>query len=67
MELEHLFQQSGAFTAFQLVFMSALLVPGALGRADIYRALAGKLASFVVTFGPMALLVFTLYQVSRLG
>lgn len=67
MELEHLFQQSGAFTAFQLVFMSLLFIPGTFGHADIYRVLAGKLASFVVTFGPMALLIYILYQVSLLS
>ncbi len=67
MELEHLFQQSGAFTAFQMVFMSAIIIPGAFGRDDLYRVLAKKLASYVVTFGPMAILLYILYQVSLLS
>lgn len=67
MELEHLFQQSGAFLTFQLVFMSSLFIPGVFGRMDIYRLFARALASYVVTFGPMALLLYILYQVSRLG
>ncbi len=67
MELEHLFQQSAAFTAFQLVFMSAIILPGAFGREDLYRMLAKTLASCVVTFGPMGLLLYILYQVSLLS
>lgn len=67
MELEHAFQQSGAFMALQLLFMSSLLIPGAVGRTDVYRAFVRTLTSYVVSFGPMALLVYVLYQVSRLS
>lgn len=67
MELEHLFQPSGAFTAFQFVFMSSLLVPGILGRPDMYRSAANTLASLVVTFGPMGLLLYILYEISFLS
>lgn len=67
MELEHLFQQTATFLAFQLMFMSSLFVPTVLGRPDLYRMLAGTTASIVVTFGPMALLLYVLYEVSRLG
>jgi hypothetical protein len=67
MELEHAFQQSGTFMTLQLLFMSSLLVPGILGRTDIYRALVRALASSAVSFGPMALLLYVLYQVSRLS
>jgi hypothetical protein len=67
MELEHAFQQSGTFMTLQLLFMSSLLVPGIVGRTDIYRAFVRSLASSVVTFGPMALLLYVLYQVSGLS
>lgn len=67
MELEYLFLPSGAFTAFQFVFMSSLLVPGILGRPDMYRSAVNRLATLVVTFGPMALLVYILYEVSLLS
>ncbi len=67
MELEHLFQQSTAFMTLQLVFMSSLLVPAAVGRIDIYRVFVRSAASNVVTFGPMALLGYMLYEVSKLA
>lgn len=66
MELEHLFQQSGSFMTLQLVLFSSLLVPGALGRVDLYHRTARSGASFVVSVGPMALLLYILYQVSQL-
>jgi hypothetical protein len=37
-----------------------------MGRSDLYRTFAGRLASSVVTFGPMAMLVYVLYAVSKL-
>ncbi len=52
--------------AFQLLFMSSLLFTGMMGRADMYRSLVNTLTSYVVSFGPMALLVYVLYGVSRL-
>lgn len=67
MELEHIHQQPGALTAFQLLFAGSLLVLESLGRADICRALASALASLTVTFGPMAVLLYILYRVSSLG
>jgi hypothetical protein len=51
----------------QLLFMSALLIPETVGRSDVYRAFVRTLTSYVVSFGPMALLVYVLYQVSRLS
>ncbi len=67
MELEHLFQQTRFFMTLQLILAVSLLIPAALGRVDIYRTLVRSTASNVVTFGPMALLGYTLYEVSKLG
>ncbi len=67
MELEHLFQQSGTFTLLQLLFFSSFLVPGIMGGTDIYRAFVRTLTSYVVSFGPMAVLLYVLYAVSRLS
>ncbi len=67
MELEHLFQQTRFFMTLQLVFAVSLLVPVAVGRVDIYRVFVTKTASNVVTFGPMGMLVYILYEVSKLA
>lgn len=67
MELEHLFPHSGFFLALQLLLAGSLMIPGAMGRTDIYQAFVRKTASAVVTFGPVGLLVFMLYEVSRLA
>jgi hypothetical protein len=66
MELEHAFQLSGAFTLFQLLFMSSLLIPAMAGRTDIVRAFVRTLTVQIVSFGPMALLLYVLYEVSKL-
>jgi hypothetical protein len=66
MELEHLFQQSGLFMTLQMVFVGSLLIPAAVGRVDIYRIFVRATASNVVTFGPMTLLGYILYEVARL-
>ncbi len=67
MELEYLFQQTRSFMTLQLVLSVSLLIPAAVGRIDIYRRFIRATASNVVTFGPMALLGYILYQVSRLA
>ena len=59
-------QWGNAAFAFQLLFMSSLLFPRMMGRADMYRSFVNTLTSYVVSFGPMALLVSVLYGVSRL-
>jgi hypothetical protein len=66
MELEYLFQHSGSFMILQLI-MGSLLVPAAFGRTDLYRMLVRSTASYVVSFGPVALLVYVLFEVSRLS
>lgn len=66
MELEYLFQHSGSFMILQLM-MGSLLVPAAFGRTDLYRSFVRSAASYVVSFGPVALLVYVLFEVSRLS
>ncbi len=50
----------------QMVFMGALLIPAVAGRIDIYRIFVRSAASNIVTFGPMGLLGYVLYEVARL-
>jgi hypothetical protein len=38
-----------------------------MGRSDLYRVFAGKVASYLVTFGPISMLIYVLYAVSRLS
>jgi len=67
MELEHEFMQSNFFMIFQMMFMVSMLVPSLIGRIDLYGKVVRVFASNVVSFGPIALLVYVLYQVSHLG
>jgi hypothetical protein len=66
MDFEHAFQQAGFLPALQMMIAASLLAPGVMGRSDLYRAFAGRVAAHVVTFGPMSLLIYVLYAVSRL-
>jgi len=66
MELEYIFSQTGAFTLFQFLFMSSLLIPSMLGRTDIFPAFVRTMASYVISFGPLALLAYVLHAVSKL-
>jgi hypothetical protein len=66
MELEYLFQHSGSFMILQLM-MGSLMVPAVIGRMDIYRSFVRNTTSYVVSFGPMGLLVYVLFEVSRLS
>ena len=67
MEFEHAFQQSNFFLMFQMMFMGSLLVPKMLGRMDLYNKGVKALASNMVSFGLVAMLVYVLYQVSNLN
>jgi hypothetical protein len=67
MEFEHAFMQSNIFMIFQMMFMVSLLVPSIIGRIDLYGKVVRALASNVVSFGPVAMLVYVLYQVSHLN
>ena len=64
MELEHAFQQNGHVAALQMLVLGSLVAPGILGGSDMYRRFVNTIASTVVSFGPMALLVYILYRVS---
>lgn len=67
MELEHAFQQSGFLVAFQLMVMASLLAPAVLGDSSAYHRFIRSAASYVVSFGPVAILIYVLYRVSRLS
>ncbi len=67
MDFEHAFQQTEFILAMQMMIVGSVLGLGVMGRNDYYRMIVGKIASFVVTFGPMAVLLYVLYAVSRLS
>ena len=66
MELEHLLQQSG-WHLFMQLFLGSLAVPAMMNRTDLYRSFVRTAAANVVSFGPFALLVYVLFEVSRLA
>jgi hypothetical protein len=67
MDFEHAFMQSNFFMVFQMMFMISLVVPSVIGRIDLYGKVVRALASNVVSFGPVAVLAYVLYQVSHLN
>jgi len=67
MEFEHAMQQSNFFLMFQMMFMGSLLVPVMLGRADIYGKAVRTAASLTVSFGPVAILLYVLFEVAQLN
>jgi hypothetical protein len=52
---------------FQMMFIVSMLVPSFIGRIDLYGKVVRALTTNVVSFGPVALLVYVLYQVSHLN
>jgi len=66
MELEHAFLQSNFFLLFQMMFLGSLMVPSMFGRQDIYGKAARAGATLVVTVGPVAILMYVLFEVSHL-
>ncbi len=66
MELEHAFQQSGFLAALQILIAGSLLAPGVFGNSALYHRFVRAVVVYVVSFGPMALLVYVLYRVSHL-
>jgi hypothetical protein len=52
---------------FQMMFLGSLMVPSLLGRLDIYGKAARTAATVVVTVGPVAMLVYVLFEVSQLN
>ena len=67
MELEHVFHYSNFLVMMQMLLAGSLLVPAAIGRLDLYRLVVRKVASLVVNVGPVGLLGYVLYEVSRLS
>ena len=64
--MEHAFtMQWGNMAALQMLFVATLLFPGIEGRGDAFRAFVETVTSYVVSFAPMALLIYLLYAVSR--
>jgi hypothetical protein len=66
MELEHAVQQPGFLAAIQLMVLS-VLAPGVMAGSGIYQKFVKVAASYVVSFGPLAILIYVLYRVSRLA
>ena len=67
MEFEHAFLSSNYFLMFQMMFMGSLLVPGILGRTDIYGKAVRAAATYTVSFGPVAILLYVLFEVAQLN
>jgi hypothetical protein len=67
MEFEHALQQSNYYLMFQMMFMGSLLVPSLLGRTDIYGKAVQTAATLTVSFGPVAILLYVLFEVTRLN
>lgn len=67
MEFEHIFQESGFLVALQLLIAISFFAPGVLGGSALYHRFIRATTSFVVSFGPVALLVYVLYKVSHLS
>jgi hypothetical protein len=67
MELEHAFQQSGFLVALQLLIIGSLVAPATMGSTVLYHRFVRTLASYVVSFGPMAVLLYVLYKVSQMS
>lgn len=67
MEFEHAIQQSNYFLMFQMMFLGSLLIPGMIGRTDIYGKAVRTAASLTVSIGPVAILLYVLFEVSMLN
>lgn len=65
MELEHLFQQTTFFMTLQAVFMASVYMIEQMSSVELVNRFVRNLAHAVVNVGPMALLVYVLFEVSR--
>jgi hypothetical protein len=64
--MEHAFtMQWGNVAALQMLFVTTLLFQGIAGKGDVFRSFVETVTSYVVSFAPMALLIYLLYTVSR--
>jgi len=66
-DFEHMFQQSGFITAFQTLIFGSLMIIGVAGKDERFRRVIEKATSSMITFGPMAVLLYVLYSVSHLS
>lgn len=62
-----MFQQTGFLSIVQALMIGSVLVAGVAGKDERYRRIVEKVATAMVTFGPMTMLLYVLYSVSRLG
>lgn len=68
MELEHMITAAQAnVMALQMLMLSALLVPAAVGRMDLYRSFAASATSYILSFTPVTMLLYILYKISHLS
>lgn len=66
MELEYVLNGSMAnAVALQMLLLICLLLPAAIGRADLYRAFVSTATSYVVSIAPVATLMYALYRISQ--
>jgi len=64
-EFEHVFQQSGFISALQVMMLGVVMAAGVAGKNEQYCGFVEKATIGMVTFGPMAMLIYVLYSVSR--
>lgn len=67
MDFEHAFQQTGIIAAVQMLAFGAIALPGLADRSELYRVFISRVATYVVTFGPVAILLYILAEVSQRG
>ncbi len=67
MDFEHAFQQSGFLVAFQIMVIGSILAPAAMGGEALVHRFVRAVASCVVSFGPMAILIYMLYKISQMS
>jgi hypothetical protein len=67
MNFEHAFQQSGFLVAFQLMLIGSIVAPAEMGGEALLHKFIRTMASFVVSFGPMAILIYMLYRLSQMS
>ncbi len=67
MDFEHAFQQSGFLVALQLMVIGSVVAPAAMGGSALLQRFVRAIASYVVSFGPMAILIYMLYKLSRIS
>lgn len=67
MDFEHAFQQSGFLVAFQILVIGSIMAPATMSGDALVHRFVRTIASYVVSFGPMAILVYMLYKISQMS